>query len=156
MTKLRVVLVMTIVALVGTSLRAAAEDRPRRGDRVRTLLVLRIAEELDLSDEKALQISRILKKGQERRDALRDQREALAPQLSAAIEAADEDAITKLVADARELDRKMMLVAIDNFADMDSLLSVVERGKLTLLLPEMRKQLRRGGRRDRRDWRDKE
>jgi hypothetical protein len=149
-------LVIAAVVLVGSGLRAGAGDRPRRDDRVRTLLVLRIAEELDLGDEKALKISRILKEGEERRDALRDQREALAPQLTAAIEAADEDAIAKLVADARELDRKMMLVASESFAEMDSVLSVVERGKLTLLLPEIRKQLRRGSRRDRRDWRSRE
>jgi hypothetical protein len=148
--------VLVVLALVGSGLRAGADDRPRRADRVRTLLVLRIAEELDLGDEKALQISRILKKGEERRDAFREQREALAPQLTAAIEAADEGTISKLVAEARELDRKMMLVATDNFAEMDSVLTVVERGKLTLLLPEIRKQLRRGGRRDRRDWRGKE
>ena len=144
----------TVVAAVlatGSIALAQEDPRPRRADRARTFLVLRIAEELDLSDEKALQISSIFEKASERRRALRAERAALSPQLESAIAAADEATIADLVSKAREIDRKLLLVVADSFEEVDSVLTVVERGKLALLVPQIQDQLRRGGRRSRRD-----
>ncbi len=127
----------------------AAEEPSGRGDRARTLLVLRIAEDLDLSDEKALQVSGVLKAAGERRKALRAERRALVPQLEAAVETADENALEPLIAKAAEIDRKLLLVPSESFAEIGQLLTVVERGKLSLLIPKIQSQLRRGARRGR-------
>ncbi len=149
MNVIRIVLVWVVMIVVGVGVPALAGEREGRSGRARTFLVLRISEALDLDDEKALQISRIFKEGGERREALRAERSALAPQLESAVNAADEAAVKKLVAQAREIDRKILLVAADSFAEIDSVLTVVEQGKLALLVPKIQDQLRRGGRRGR-------
>ncbi len=145
----RIVLVLVALSVAAGSGRAMADEHRERAGRARTLLVLRIAEELDLSDEKALQISRIFKAGGERREALRAERRAVDSQLEAAVAAADEATVKKLVTQAREIDRKSQMIALDSFAEIDSLLSVIEQGKLALLVPKIQDQLRRGGRRGR-------
>lgn len=141
------ILASVVAFAVPLEVRADKSERGQRGDRARTFLVLRIAEELDLSDEKALKISGILEKASEQRRALRAERDAMAPQLESAVGAADEAAITDLVTKAREIDRKILLVVADSFAEVDGVLTVVERGKLALLLPQIHEQLRHGGRR---------
>ncbi len=148
------VLACVVAMALPLAVHAEKSERGHRGDRARTFLVLRIAEELDLSDEKALKISGILEKASEQRRALRAERDALAPQLESAVAAADEAAITDLVTKAREIDRKILLVVADSFAEVDGVLTVVERGKLALLLPQIQDQLRHGGRRGRRGDRE--
>ncbi len=145
----RMVLACVVMVVVGVGSPAMAGEHEGRSGRARTFLVLRISEALDLSDDKAVKISRIFKDAGERREALRAERSALAPQLQSAIDAADEAAVKKLVAQARAIDRKILLVAADSFAEIDSVLTVVEQGKLALLVPKIQDQLRRGGRRGR-------
>lgn len=148
-TMFRIFLVFVSMSIVAGSAPAGAEEHRDRAGRARTLLVLRIAEELELSDEKALQISRIFKAGGEKREALRAERRALDSQLETAVSAGDEAAVKTLVSQAREIDRKAQMVALDSFAEIDSVLSVIEQGKLALLVPKIQDQLRRGGRRGR-------
>lgn len=129
---------------------AGGEGGRDRGDRARTFLVLRIAEALDLSDEKALEVSGIFKASSARRKELEAERTALAPGLRASIDAKDETQIQALVDKAREIDRKLVLLVPETFEKVESSLTVVQRGEFSLLLPEMRRQLRRGARRGRR------
>lgn len=136
------------VAIAACAAMATAEDGPLRGeDRARTFLVLRIAEALDLSDDKALQISRVLKTASERREAIRGERAALAPDLESAISGGEDSAIEALVTKALEIDRRLLLVVADSFEEIGALLTVAERGRFALLVPELQSQLRRGGRR---------
>ena len=136
-----------VAVFVTTSL-AEEEERGKRRERARMALVLRIVEALDLSDEKALQVGKILKQGAMRREALRTQRRALAPELKAAVESEDATKIDAAVRKARQVDRQVIAIAGQNFDEIEALLTPVERGKLALLLPEIDKQLR--GRRGRR------
>ncbi len=141
---------MMIAAMVGglvvSPLLAQPDERGRRRDRARRFLVLRIAEELDLSDEKALQVSKILKAGALQRQAIRAERRALAPELQAAIDAADEARINALVDKARAMDRKKREIVAESFDEIGALLSPVERGKLALLMPQIQDQVRGRGR----------
>lgn len=132
--------------LVGTFAGAADDSEPRSG-RGRTFLVLRIAEALDLSDERALQVSKIFQDAEDRRQELRQQRRALSSELQRAVDAKDEKEIERMVGAARTLDRKMMDLAGDSFDAVSEMLNVIERGKLALLVPELQRQVRRGGRR---------
>ncbi len=139
--------VVALAVLVAGSAAAEGDEEGQRGGRARTFLVLRIAEALELSEDKALRISKILSAAEDRRAAIRSERAALAPGLKQAITAADETALADLVAKARELDRQQVMVVNDSFDEVDQVLTVIERGKLALLMPEIRSQLGRGGRR---------
>jgi hypothetical protein len=138
---------LLVLALLAPARAGAGED-PARGERARTYLVLRITDALGLSDEKALEISRILRRSGETRQQLRRERGELQSPLRAAVEAGDEKALADLVARANELDRKLSLLASESFLQVQEVLSPVERGKLVLLVPELQDQLR-----SRRGWR---
>jgi hypothetical protein len=138
---------LLVLALLAPARAGAGEDQVR-GERARTYLVLRITDSLGLPDEKALEISRILRRSGETRQQLRRQRGELQSPLRAAVEAGDEKALADLVARANELDRKLSLLASESFLQVQEVLSPVERGKLVLLVPELQDQMR-----SRRGWR---
>jgi len=136
---------VTVPALAG----ATEEATGRRGDRARAYLVLRISESLNLSDEKALEVSSILRRSGDARRTLRQERKGLAAPLRAAVDKGDESDVQQLVARANEIDRKLSLMPSESFLQVQAILSPIERGKLLLLLPELQKELRnrRRGRR---------
>jgi len=78
------------------------------GSRGRLILVLRMADELGLSDEKALAVSHALKEVEEKRDELRDKRRELDKQLTDALaqKKPDDAALSKLIDQAIDLDRQ--------------------------------------------------
>lgn len=138
---------LCLLTVVGP-VRAGAADKPTRRERARTFLVLRIADALSLSDEKALEVSKILRSSDDTRQQLRSDRSDLEAPLRSAVEAADEKALGDLVARANDIDRKLSLLPSESFLKIQEILSPVERGKLLLLLPQLRQQVRarRGGR----------
>lgn len=121
--------------------------REGRSEKARMFLVLRITDALDLSDEKALEISKILRRSGDMRQDLRRQRRALQQPLQDAVDAGDEKKIGELVTQANEIDRKLSLLPSETFTQMQGVLSPVERGKLTLLVPRLQKQFRGRNRR---------
>lgn len=129
---------------IATAAAAPGEDDLRGEGRARTLLVLRIAEDLGLTDDKALAINRLLTAAQARREEIQRKRAALAPEIEKAVAAGENDRIEALVAEARDIDRELLLVVADVFEEIGSALTVAERGKLTLLIPELQRDLRGG------------
>lgn len=137
--------VRILIGLILAASAAAAIGEDQRGEgRARTLLVLRIAEDLGLTDDKAMAIDRLLTAAQARRREIQSNRSALAPELAKAVEAGESNTIEALVAKARDIDREMLLVVADVFEEIGNVLPVAERGKLTLLIPELQRELRFG------------
>jgi len=128
---------------------AAMAEGPRRGpdkdfgSRGRLLLVLRMADELDLSDEKALAVSRALKEAEGKRDAIRKKRRDLDKQLSDALaqKKPDDAALTKLIDQAIELDRERAKLMEDSFTSLKKILTVQEQAKLVQLRMRMHREM---------------
>jgi len=141
MTKLAIA---ACVLLLGAAL-AAAQDPAitAPGERGRTYLVLRIVEALELGDEQARDLSRILATSGERRAELFVERKTLGQSLRSALDQNDEPRIAELIARSREIDRESLLLPLESFTATDAILSLEERAKLVLLLPELRRQVRR-------------
>ncbi len=155
MTKLYGWISVLCIGTLAATTAVAEGDRSHRADRARTFLVLRIAEALELSDAKALEISGIFKTAGEQRRAIAKERQAMRPSLEAAIDAGEASSIDELVAKAHAIDRRMLLVVSDSFAEVNKVLTPVQRGKLALLIPQVQEQLRSGGRRRGRERRQR-
>ncbi|HUI25566.1 MAG TPA: hypothetical protein VL403_05730 [Candidatus Kryptonia bacterium] len=140
----------SVLALLTRSSGVAAqspENRPR--DHARTFLVVRLAEALDLSDEKALQMSAIIRKSDEQRHQLRQQRKEAEAKLREALAKTpvDQAALTKLVADANGFDQQLALLPEQSFKEAQQILTVEQQAKLILVRPELQAQVRRAIRR---------
>ena len=133
------------LALLVPGLAAAqpSSSTPSR-DRARTFLVLRLADELGLSDEKALQVSGIMRRGQDKRRELATQRDEVEKQLRAALDKSppDEAALTKLIAQANDIDQQSAEILESTFKEIQKSLTVEQQAKLVLFRPELRKQVR--------------
>ncbi len=108
----------------------------------RLFLVLRMADALGLSDEKALAVSRILKQGDEKRDELRKKRMDLEKQIRDALAKPKPDsaALSALVDQAVELHKQQEQIADDSFTALKKVLTVEEQAKLVLLRSRLRRE----------------
>jgi len=141
-------LLAPVARSVAQTPRSAAQtpEADSRRDRMRTFLVLRISEALDLPEDKALQISKVLRAAEEKRRALVDQRREVEQKLRDALEQTsnwDPAAFTKLIAEANDLDGKIALIPESSFRQVQDLLTVEQQARLVLLRPELQAQIRR-------------
>lgn len=130
---------------ISTSIAAQTPNESRR-DRMRTFLVLRISEALDLPEEKALQISKVLRDAEEKRRELVQERRQVEGQLRSALERTgtwDAAAFAKLIARANELDSQIAMIPETSFRQVQDLLTVEQQARLVLLRPELQEQIRR-------------
>lgn len=113
--------------------------------RMRTFLVLRISEALELPDEKALQISKVLRDTDDKRRALVAQRRDVERNLRSALQqkGTDPTAIVKLVAQANDLDSQIAMLPESSFRQVQELLTPEQQARLVLLRPELQAQIRR-------------
>ena len=146
-------ILVPLAAMAEGSKRGPDKDSGSRG---RLLLVLRMADELDLSDEKALAVSRALKEAEGKRDEIRNKRRELDKQLTDALKQKkpDDAALEKLIDQSIELDRARAKVMEDSFLSLKKVLTVQEQAKLVQLRMRMHHDmghesgggwLRRGG-----------
>jgi hypothetical protein len=103
-------------------------------------LAMRLAEKLDLSDQKTLALSRIFRDADERRQKLLDERHGVEEKIQKALAASspDEAALGKLVGEAADIDHKLATGMEDTFRDVAKQLTVAEQAKLVLARPEIR------------------
>ena len=130
---------------VATSIAAQTPTESGR-DRMRMFLVLRISEALDLPEEKALQISRVLRDAEEKRRDLKQERRQIEGQLRSALENTgkwDAAGFAKLIARANELDSQIAMIPETSFRQVQDLLTVEQQARLVLLRPELQEQIRR-------------
>ena len=160
--------VLTLVLLLMSPAWATAQpaegpraEGPRaegpRHDRARTFLVLRISETLDLPDEKALQVSRIIREADEKRRDLRASRKEVEKNLRAVLgrPQPDGDEVKRLVVKANEIDQQLALIPHNGFREIQEILTVEQQGQLTLLVPDIQRQIRRTMKRRMREHHDR-
>jgi len=151
----RTLAVTTVAVVLGASLAHAEAPQDRFRTRARTYLVVRISEELQLSDADALKVGTVLRQSEERRQALMREREGLATSLRTALAKSPADAaeISGLVARLNGLDQQIALVPEDSFRELQKSLTVEQQARLVLLRRELQGEIRRamqrrlGGRR---------
>jgi Spy/CpxP family protein refolding chaperone len=147
----RRVLIVLAIALPLVAIAAWAKGGSEGGheSKGRLLLVLRMAAELDLSDEKALAVSRALKQAEEQREQLRTKRRELHEQIREALgrRNPDDAMLSKLIDQTIELDRLRAKAMEDSFASLKKSLTVQEQAKLVLMRGRMHYRLGRRG-----DW----
>lgn len=140
----RTLVFLTAFATLAVPLLARAQSATPNRDRARTFLVLRLAEQLDLSDEKALQISAIMRRSDDRRRELKDQRDQIEKQVTAALAHTppDEAALSKLIAQANDVDHQLSLLPETAYLEIQKTLTVPQQAKLVLFRPELQRQIR--------------
>lgn len=132
-----------------TVARGATAETPEpdsRRDRMRTFLVLRISEALDLPDEKALQISKVLRDMEAKRRELVTERREVERKLRSGLEQPgqpDSTALPALIAQANELDGQIAMIPETSFRQVQGLLTVDQQARLVLLRPELQAQIKR-------------
>jgi Spy/CpxP family protein refolding chaperone len=142
---------LSLLALTALTLASAAAAQRRsdidsRRDRMRTFLVLRISEALDLPEEKALQIGRILREAGEKRRDLVGQRRDVERKLRNALAqtgGSDPAALAALIAQANELNAQIAMIPEISFKEVQGVLTVEQQARLVLLRPELQAQIRR-------------
>jgi uncharacterized membrane protein len=129
-------ILVPLVAIAEAPHREADRDFGSRG---RLLLVLRMADELGLSDEKALAVSRALKEAESKRDEIHTKRRELEKQIRQALaqKKPDDAALGKLIDQAVDLDRQRAKAMEDSFTSLKKILTVQEQAKLVLMRMEM-------------------
>ena len=135
---LAIALALPLCAIADT---AKPDIRKAHGpDGPRLFLVLRMADDLELSDEKALAVSRVLKEADEKRDQLRKKRFELEDQIREALKKSkpDEAALAKLIDQSNELHKQQERVAEDSFTALKKVLTVEQQAKLVLLRSRLR------------------
>jgi Spy/CpxP family protein refolding chaperone len=137
---------LAVAALLPILARADA-DKPDAGPMhgsggPRLFLVLRMADGLGLSDEKALAVNRILKQGDEKRAELRKKRTDLERQIRDALAKPKPDsaALSALVDQAIDLHKQLEHIGDDSFTALKSVLTVEEQAKLVLLRSRLRRE----------------
>jgi hypothetical protein len=130
---------------VASAQREERGEREARRDRMRTFLVLRISEALDLPETKSLEISKILRDAEAKRQELLTQRRDVERQLREAMGGggAPDATLTPFIAQANELDGQIAMIAENSFRQVQDVLSVEQRAQLVLLRPELQSQIRR-------------
>jgi uncharacterized membrane protein len=129
-------MLVPLVAIAQAPHREADRDFGSRG---RLLLVLRMADELGLSDEKALAVSGALKEAETRRNEIHAKRRQLEKQIREALaqNKPDDAALGKLIDQAVDLDRQRAKAMEDSFTSLKKILTVQEQAKLVLMRMEM-------------------
>jgi hypothetical protein len=140
------ILVGLSVLTVARGVAAETPDPDSRRDRMRTFLVLRISEALDLPDDKALQISKVLREAEAKRRELVAERRDVEQKLRSVLERAgqaDAAQLPALIARANELDAQIAMIPETSFRQVQGLLTVDQQARLVLLRPELQAQIRR-------------
>jgi len=139
----RRIMIMAALAALLPAFVWAQPPEPHRG-RARTFLVLRLAEVLNLPDEKALKVSSILRGVEKQRRDLRRRRNDVEEKLRAALEKAPPEAgkLKDLVAEANRIDREHALLPEKSFLEVQKILTPQQQAKLILFRPDLEKEIR--------------
>jgi len=141
----KIVVSVLALLLIPLTVTARPPRDERAQDRVRTFLVLRLSEELDLSDEKALEVSRIIKKETSHRGELRNKRTAVEEKIRSALERSPLEAgeISRLVQEANQIDEEFALLSERTLREVQKVLTPEQQARLVLFRPELREQMRK-------------
>jgi Spy/CpxP family protein refolding chaperone len=146
--KLHVLLLVAALAVPLAALAAFGRTGPEghHPKRARLFLVLRMADALDLSDEKALEVDHVLEQAEAKRDELMKKRQALNDEIRDALAKPkpDDAKLSTLIDQAVALDRERMQAFEASFNSLKKVLTVEQQAKLVLLRAKMHGEAHRG------------
>lgn len=133
-----------LVCVLAISTVAASTDAPPGRDRARTYLMLRVVDALDLSDEKALQMREILRRADDRRLDLTQQRDGLESKLRGALaqKPVDTSALGSLVSESHAVQRELAALPERTFGEAQRILTVEQQAKLLLFRRDLQGEIR--------------
>ncbi len=137
-------LALTLALPFGARADDPGHDRPRHPHgRARLFLVLRIADELELSDEKALAVDHALEAAEKKREELHKKRHELNDQLRAELDKPkpDDAKLTKLIDQSLAFDRERAQSLEESFNGLKKILTVPQQAKLVLLRARMYREI---------------
>jgi len=140
---------VALICCLALSTLAASADTPPGRDRARTYLMLRVVDALDLSDEKALQMREILRRADDRRLDLTQQRDGLEAKLRGALaqKPVDTAALGSLVGESHAVQRELAALPERTFGEAQRILTVEQQAKLLLFRRDLQGEIRQAIRR---------
>ncbi len=110
-------------------------------ERVRSLILMRLTDELNLNDAQAKQLGAIMEKYHQQRRQLKQEIQALTPQLRAASETGKDTEINQLIKNVSS--KKDQIDEIDNrmFTEVQRMLTPRQQAKYLVIMEEIRKQI---------------
>ncbi len=140
---------VVLAGLLALSTLAASADTPPGRDRARTYLMLRVVDALDLSDEKALQMREILRRADDRRLDLTQQRDGLETKIRGALsqKPIDTAALGSLVSESHAVQRELAALPERTFGEAQKILTVEQQAKLLLFRRDLQGEIRQAIRR---------
>jgi hypothetical protein len=134
------------IAIFAAGTAAAADPQPpdRAQERARTFLAMRISDALKLPQDKSLEVVRILRTADDRREKLRSDRREVEKGIRAMLKGGkpDEAELQKLTQRASEIDHDMALVPETSFRELQGILTVEQQAKLALVRPQIQDEIR--------------
>ncbi len=137
-------LIAMALALPASGVLAQPQEAPGR-DRARMFLVLRIADALKLNEQEALKVSEVVRRTDDHRRELGQQRQGIEDKLREALAKQPPDAaqLTALINQCNDIDQKLALVPEESFRDLQKVLTVEQQAKLMLFRRELQGEIRR-------------
>ncbi len=134
---------IVLVLLCGIAAPLIVLAQPAR-DRARTYLTVRIADRLQLTDEKALAVSALIRQSDERRQRLVAEQRAIEDQMRAALARGHSatDDLANLVAAGTEINRKLALIPEEMFHEAQKILTVEQQARLLLFRRDFQHEVR--------------
>jgi dsDNA-specific endonuclease/ATPase MutS2 len=116
----------------------------RLRERARTFLVLRLTDALNLTDEKALQVSRIIQDSENQRRELRQQRGEVEKEVRGALQGGkvDGERAKQWLEKVNQIDEQLALLPEKAFQEVQKILTPEQQAKLILVRPEIQSQVR--------------
>jgi Spy/CpxP family protein refolding chaperone len=123
---------------------APAQARPDDLEHARTFLVLRLTDELDLTDEQVLKVNHALKGIVDRQHALRTRRKDVEAKVTALLgkTPVDAAALEPLVKDCLAIDHELALLPEETTNELIGLLTVEQRARFVLIRPQLQREVR--------------
>jgi len=122
----------------------ATEAHPDELEHARTFLVLRLTDELDLTDEQVLKINHALRGIVDRQHGLRKRRTDLETKITALLgkTPVDAAALEPLIKDCLAIDHELALLPDETTNELIGLLTVEQRAKFVLIRPQLQREVR--------------
>ncbi len=142
--RIKVLLIVFALALPATGVFAQPQEAPGR-DRARMFLVLRIADALKLNEQEALKVSEVVRRSDDHRRELAQQRQEIEDKLREALakQPPESAQLTALINQCNDVDQKLALVPEESFRDLQKVLSTEQQARLMLFRRELQGEIRR-------------
>jgi hypothetical protein len=136
-------IIFLAVAMVPIKIiQAEGENRwEAKRERVRSLILLRVSNELELTDSQTKQLGAILDKYHQQRREAWQQIQKLTPQLRSALNSNNDHEIKKLIQEIQNKKNQKDQLDHAMFSEVQKMLTLHQQAKYILVMEEIRKQI---------------